>query len=405
MQPKLRALYICYLSLSDPLARSQVVAYLEGLAARGHTIHLLTFEPKLSAADRRELAADLERRGIAWHSLRYHKRPSLPATIYDSILGALTASRLVRRHGLDAVHARSHVPAAMAIVVRALTGVPFIFDIRGLWAEEYADARRWRRNGIPYRITNRVQRAAIRRAAGIVTLTERVRRHLFGTEAPERAFVIPCCADFDRLARAPEAGAIRELLGLGDRPIMIYVGKLTRPYMERAMVEFFLAARRLDPALVFVVVTQANPETIASEFRRAEIPASDYRITRAAPDEIGAYLAAADFAICFCHPTLSLMAASPTKIGEYLTAGLPVVSGPRVGDVDTLLAERQVGVVLDSFSPSEYEAAARKVRRLAADPEVAERCRQVARDEFSLAEVGIPRYDMLYRSVAEAISG
>src|SRR5204863_505449 len=53
------ALYICYLGLADPLVRTQVVAYLAGLAERGHRIHLLTFETDLSRARRRELRAEM----------------------------------------------------------------------------------------------------------------------------------------------------------------------------------------------------------------------------------------------------------------------------------------------------------------------------------------------------------
>src|SRR4051812_20868960 len=136
MPGQLRALYICYLSLEDPLVHSQVVAYLDGLARAGHTIHLLTFEPKLTKERRRELASDLERRGITWHSRRYHKRPSLPATIFDALAGALTAARLVRRHRLDAIHARSHVPAACALIARRISRCGLIFDLRGLMAEE-----------------------------------------------------------------------------------------------------------------------------------------------------------------------------------------------------------------------------------------------------------------------------
>src|SRR4029453_6841029 len=118
--------------------------------------------------------------GITWHSRRYHKRPSLPATIYDTFAGALTALRILGRHHLDAVHARNHVPAAMALMVRKLTGCRMIFDLRGLMAEEYVDAGTWRRGGLPYRITNWIQRIALRRADHVVMLTEAVRRHLFG---------------------------------------------------------------------------------------------------------------------------------------------------------------------------------------------------------------------------------
>ena len=105
---------------------------------------------------------------IRWHGLRYHKRPSLPATIYDTFAGAALTAWLVRRHRLAAVHARSHVPAAMALLaIRVLrTKASLIFDIRGLMAEEYVDAGRWKQGGIPFRLTKAAERAAIRRAAG-----------------------------------------------------------------------------------------------------------------------------------------------------------------------------------------------------------------------------------------------
>ena len=97
----LRSLYVCYLSIADPLVDSQVLAYLDGLAAAGHTIHLLSFEPAGDdRAQRRRVRADLRDRGIHWHRLRYHKRPSLPATLYDVLCGTLTGAWRVRRHRL-----------------------------------------------------------------------------------------------------------------------------------------------------------------------------------------------------------------------------------------------------------------------------------------------------------------
>jgi len=402
MPRALRSLYICYLSLEDPLVQTQVVAYLEGLAQRGHTIHLLTFEPGLDAARKRSLACDLKRRGIAWHSLRYHKRPSLPATLYDALVGAAVAARLMRRHRLDAVHARSHVPAAMGLIVRRLTGCRLIFDIRGLLGDEYVDMGRWPRGGVAYRITRRIQRAAIARADGIVVLTERVRDHLFGSEGPRRATVIPCCVDLDRLGENPvAAGPVRARLGLDGNSVMVYVGKLTEPYMDREMAEFFAVARRLDPELAFMVLTQAPPGSMVSELATVGLAESAYRITRADPAAIGAYLAMAEFAICFCRPTFARIASSPTKIGEYLGAGLPVVSGPRIGDGDELLAGRGVGVIVDGFCDRGYEDAAKQILALASDPACRARCQEVAREVYSLEDVGIPRYDLLYRRLAQ----
>jgi glycosyltransferase involved in cell wall biosynthesis len=395
---RLRALYICYLTLADPLVRTQVVAYLAGLAERGHTIHLLTFETELSRERRSELRAEMAALGISWHGLRYHKRPSLPATVYDTFAGAAFASYLVLRHRLSAVHARSHVPLAMALLARLLTRRQIIFDIRGLLAEEYADAGRWARDGAAYRITNWIQGVGLRRADAFVVLTNAVRRQLWGDSPPANVHVIPCCADFARLA--PSERDVRAALDLGDGPLMIYVGKLTGVYMDREMADFFAAARRTRPDLQLLVLTQSPADSIRDELRRTGVPEDAYRITSAAASEVGDYLAAADFAICFCHPKPSLVAASPTKIGEYLAAGLPVVSGPRVGDTDTILCEERAGVVVTEFDDAAYEPAAREILELAADSVSRERCHAVAEQQFSLRDVGIPRYDALYQQIA-----
>jgi glycosyltransferase involved in cell wall biosynthesis len=238
----------------------------------------------------------------------------------------------------------------------------------------------------------------LRRADGFVVLTNAVRRQLWGENPPANVHVIPCCADFARLA--PSDRDVRGALGLGHGPVMIYVGKLTGVYMDREMADFFAAAQRARPDLALLVLTQSPADSMVDELRRAGAPQDTYRITSAAAHEVGDYLAAADFAICFCHPKPSLVAASPTKIGEYLAAGLPVVSGPRVGDTDTILREERAGVVVTEFNDAGYEPAAAEILQLADDTATRERCRAVAERVFSLREVGIPRYDALYQQIA-----
>jgi glycosyltransferase involved in cell wall biosynthesis len=399
----LRVLYVCYLSLEDPLVHSQVVAYLAGLAELGHTVHLLTFEPRLDRARARELEERLGRQGIVWHSRRYHKAPSLPATAFDVFAGALTAARLVRRHRLDAIHARNHVPAAMAMLASRLSSCRIVFDLRGLMAEEYADAGNWKRGGAPYRLAQWVQRAALRRADGVVTLTEAVRPHLSETRAgPDATFVIPCCADVEAIVkRADQRDLVREELGIDrDRPVMVYVGKFGGWYLDREMAEFVATASRSTPNLVFLIVTQADPTPMLNELTRRGIDTDDYRVLRAEHEQIGRFLAAADVGISFVKPCFSKISSSPTKIGEYLAAGLPVVSTAGIGDVDSLLRGDRVGVLIDELGEPAYESAAAAVEALRAEPGVRERCLAVARARLSLREVGIPRYDALYRRVA-----
>jgi len=399
----LRVLYVCYLSLEDPLVHSQVVAYLDGLSERGHVVHLMTFEPRLSRERSRQIAEELGRRGIVWHRRRYHKRPSLPATAFDVIAGGVAAARLVHRHRLDAIHARNHMPAAMALIAAWFARFRLIFDLRGLMAEEYVDAGNWKRGGLPYRLTQWVQRAALKRADGLVTLTETVRPHLSEAKAgPETTFVIPCCADVERIAeRSSERADARAELEIGERPTMVYVGKFTGWYMEREMADFLAVARRSQPDLLFLIVTQADPAPMLRELDRNGIGADDYRVLRAEPEEIGRYLAAADTGLSFVRPCFSKISSSPTKIGEYLAAGLPVVSTAGIGDVDALLRDNRVGALVENLSAPGYEATVDALRELRDDPGLRQRCADVARENLSLRAVGIPHYDALYRRLAD----
>jgi glycosyltransferase involved in cell wall biosynthesis len=401
---RLRALYICYLSLEDPLVHTQVVAYLRGLARAGHEIHLLSFETgRLTRATRRRWRAELARVGISWYGLRYHKRPSLLATIYDTFAGALLAAWLVRRHRLDALHARSHVPAAMALMARGLCWpkVPkLIFDIRGLWAEEYVDAGRWRKGGVPWRLTKAVERRGIAEADGIVVLTERIRSQLFDAHSDKPVWVIPCCGDVERLeldAKARERK--RAELGVGSATVMAYVGKFGGWYMAAEMIRFFALATTEIPRLHFLILTQGSQDEIRSELATCGLGESCYTLGKASPEEIGEYLAAADFGISFIRPDPSKASTSPTKIGEYLAAGLPVASTAGVGDLDALISS-DVGVLIHQHNEDAYLAAARHIRNLLTAADTRQKCIALAHKKLSLSEVGIPRYRQLYESVA-----
>src|SRR5207245_998834 len=114
----------------------------------------------------REWHARLTSDAIHWSWLRYHKRPSLPATLFDILAGALRASHLARNGRIDVLHARGHVAAAMGALVKPWSGSRLIFDIRGLMPDEYVDAGIWSKHGLRYRLTKRAEKWLLDAADG-----------------------------------------------------------------------------------------------------------------------------------------------------------------------------------------------------------------------------------------------
>ena len=86
--------------------------------AQRHEMELLTFEPEEPSGWESEVREGLRADGIVWHHLRYHKRPSVPATMFDIANGARYIRKLARERSFDILHCRSHVPTMMAAIAQ-----------------------------------------------------------------------------------------------------------------------------------------------------------------------------------------------------------------------------------------------------------------------------------------------
>lgn len=398
------ALYICYQSVREPLTQTQAVAYLEGLARVGYGIVLLTFEPEpLTGAETQEWRERMTARGITWHWTRYHKWPSVPATFWDVVWGICRSLVLIRRYRVRLVHARAHVPGMMALMLKWLTGVRFLFDCRGLMAEEYTDAGHWPAGGLLYRMTKRAERRIIAAADGLVVLTARAKelletwypRELAGTPVE----VVPCCVD---LRRAREQGAqAGSRIETAVPRRLAYVGKLGGWYATEEIVDFMAAFRSCLPEVRWSILTQSDPGTLRARLTQRGFN-GNVTVGSVPAENVHAELQECDAGLSFIHPSLSKQASSPTKVAEYLAAGLPVVSTAGIGELDRLLrgddtpGGRAVGVLMHELNPEAYQQAARELLELWKDPELPHRCRAVAERHFDLEGVGWAGYRRMY---------
>lgn len=396
----------------DPLGQSQVIPYLKELSKLGWRFSLLSYERAQAYTDDgrqrcRELAAELKGFDIDWHYLRYHRKPSLAATAYDVWAGMNYAQRLARSRRFELVHARSHIPATIALRIKKQTGAKMIFDIRGLMADEYVDARHWRQGSIAYKTTKRYEREAMSRADGVVTLTERIWPIISQWEALRgRAVVhevIPCCADLHRFNFSAEARAEkRRELQVGNRFVLVYSGSIDGWYQTEEMADFFAVLRRQRPDAFFLWLTHSNRSRLEQLMQSRGIAQNDYKIVASSHAGVPGYLAAADAGLAFIKPCFSKLASSPTKYPEYLGCGLPLIINAGVGDSDALITEWGAGVLVDQFSTDHYLKAINGFDKfLDASRDTRLSMRAIAERLFDLKTVGAVRYGRLYRRVME----
>lgn len=403
-------LYLCYFGLREPLVQTQVLPYLREIHKGGTKVSILTFEttPKENwtnqqiEAERDKLAAE----GINWDFLTYHKRPSVPATIFDVLNGARFAINLNKKEKIDVYHARAHVAALMGAFAKTRTGGKLLFDIRGFIPEEYTDAGIWKENGKLYHAVKRAEKYLLDKSDGFVVLTEKARGLLFpkslekGRDHKGRPVeVIPCCIDKNRFRETDgfNRETLRREYQLGNKTVFVYVGSFGGWYMSDELVNFFVHAHRRNPNSYTIVLTQREQEKIRNLLLNAGLNESDFTVQSVLPQDVPKYLKMADVALSLIRACYSKQASSPTKIAEYLASGLPVISNSGVGDLDTLIENEKVGVIVRGFEEKDYTDALEKIKLLTRDPDLRERCRRTAFEKFDLESVAGDRYRRIYQ--------
>lgn len=393
-------LYLSYDGMLEPLGQSQVLAYLERLAAE-RTIHLVSFEKPEDLADqpaRARVAQRIAMSGIHWHPLRYHKRPSALATAYDILAGITIGSWLARRHGLGIVHARSYVAAVMALAIKRLSGARFVFDMRGFWADERVDGHIWPAGSRLYRLAKGFERRFLLAADHVVSLThagvrEMVRFDYLADRQPPFT-VIPTCADLNRFRPAAERQPARAAGGF----TLGYVGSAGTWYLFDVVAACFKQLLKLRPEARLLVINRGEHAYIQQVLAAAGVPAAAVELRSADHAQMPAQMARMDAGIFFIRPVFSKQASAPTKLAELLGCGIPCLANAGVGDMAQILEGERVGVALRGFDAADLDAGLRRLLALCNEPQLAARCAATAQRHFSLDE-GVARYRHIYQEL------
>lgn len=408
-----KALYISYDGMTDPLGRSQVIPYLIGLSATGIRFSLMSFEkPERYDKGSKAIADLLQAHNIRWLPQHYTKRPPILSTLWDIWQMRRAAVLEYEREPYDIVHCRSYISALVGLWLKKKYGVKMIFDMRGFWADERIDGGIWPRDKQPYKTIyeffKKKEKQYLLTADQVISLTDNARQEMQGWKLRTALLpitVIPCCTDLSKFdpKKIDESRrqALKAELGIDDQDIvMSYLGSLGTWYMLDEMLDLFAAALTAHPHLKFLFITADAPSLVYEKAQKKDIPA-DRIIVRESPyDQVATFLSLSQIAIFFIKPAYSKKASSPTKQGELMAMGIPLICNKGVGDVDHIIEDTQAGIALDGFTASDYSYAASQIERLLAIDH--EHIQQGGYRYYALAE-GVKRYKAVYDKLKDTV--
>lgn len=180
--------------------------------------------------------------------------------------------------------------------------------------------------------------------------------------------------------------AMRESLGWQSNKVLFYLGGMNPWQLPKEMAEVFRGLVKVDSSWRFLVLTQ-DRDTATKVLRSAGVDDGLYRVFSVSHDDVPRYGPAGDIGVLLRADHLMNRVASPTKFGEYLEMGVPVVATDALPSVAALLRSEDVGVVVPSEIDPPFIAS--EIKRFHANhhdarARLAERCRQVAEEHFSM---------------------
>lgn len=355
-------LYITFDGLSDPLGQSQIIPYLCGIASQGYHIHILSCEKKNRLqAEHDVIKKKMANLPISWEYIHYDSGAGfLSRFAYIREISAM-ARAIAKKEKIALVHCRSYLASLVGLELKRKFKIPFVFDMRGFWANERIDGGIWKKSNplhlFFYRYFKAKEKRFLAESNAIVSLTHKAVKELDTNfskfSIPGKTTVIPCCTNasfFD-----PAQVQAKQVEGIQENDhVIVYTGSIGTWYYTKEIIDCMLSWRKLIPNVRLLIVTKDRDELekvlslYPTHERSVVVTAS------ATYSEVPKYLARAKAAIFFIKPAYSKMASSPTKMAECWAMNLPVITNAGIGDNDHFFGMGNAGVLVNEFKQEEY---------------------------------------------------
>jgi hypothetical protein len=363
--------YVTIDSIAEGVGSSQILPLIQRHARSGLKINLISFE-KISP--RNELIDFFRSIGVSWSPLPFEN---------NHVTNPLSRINSLRREirNTNLIHARSDLPTVSAI---ASHQAPVLWDVRSLWADQKVIIQDSTLNKSLYRVFRGFESISASRSHGMSTLTRAVVPILEGRNArvPALRTVVPTAVDLNSFKLNP-------IIPIKTKAL--FSGTFNK-YYDLNLSKLFMNEFR---KLAKVEIHWARP----AESNRSQIDVGETQVLQLNQMQMSEILADYCFGVSVCKMDAgpSLKAAMPTKIGEFLAVGRPVVVNKGLGDMDEFIQEFNAGIILDG-SLENLKEGAEKLRSLIDDKDTPTRCRALAEKYFNM-DTGAENYLNLYSEI------
>lgn len=356
----MKAIYLTYDGLLDPLGQSQVLPYLIELSNSTESMRVISFEK--NSQNNKVLDATklmLQKHQIKWSKRKFTQSSSPFLKIFDVFKFLILFFYICIKEKPDLIHARGHPMAILASLFKIFFGFKLLFDYRGVWADERVVKGGWdldrKLDKLSYHFFITLELYALKKADHIVVLTKKVKAVILDktNRLEDSITVIPCACDYDLFDKknssfrgSPQTLTLGYLGSIGPAyRFDFYLNVLDQAIHSGIKCKGLVLTNNIDSAKKFVLSNYGDKLI------------NNLEIFQADRNQVPSFIHQMDVLLSFYTKWKSIIGTSPVKIAEAIACGIPVIANAGIGDTDEILEDLGAGITIAGYDEAGIEQA------------------------------------------------
>ena len=275
--------------------------------------------------------------------------------------------RLIKKEKITTIHAFCTPAGGIAYVLSKLTGADLVIDSYEPHAEAMVENGTWKKGGLAFRILFFLEKKQTQKAKALIGTSAGMKQYAaekYGVQV-KNFFAKPACVDLKKFSPKEKDVALLKELGLENKIVCVYAGKLGGIYFKAEVFDFIKACYdHWKDDFRFLMLTNASREEIEAECNRASLPCEIVISRFVFHSEIPDFLSLGDFAINPVKPVPTKRYCTSIKDGEYWAMGLPVLISPDISDDSCIIENEKIGVVVNFKQTTGLASAVLEIKEL-----------------------------------------
>lgn len=325
-------LYITYDSLDDSISQSQINPLLKDLSKKNN-VFLISFEKIIN---QKKITYVKLWKKFEFKNSKFQKFKQLIKCYFFIV-------SLIKSNKIDIIHCRSYLPGLIAFYVKKFYKIKYIFDIRGFWFDEKKDAKLI--NGIIYKFAKLFEKKLYNNADFIITLSKKSIYYIVKNLKVKRSKIqnVSCFTDTKKFEFY--------LKNLEKKITFGYIGNVGLSYNFDMVLNFLSIYNKFNKNWqLFFVNNYLNKNERQILFQKFKYK-KKIKFYNTKFKYINNLYKKINYGIYFLKNDFSKIASCPTKLGELLSSGIPVITNGQIGDIEFYLNnKKKSGFIINKLS-------------------------------------------------------